>query len=53
MDSAVNRISNPKIAAAAAGIIGLNIRKILTGLTPKRYTVFNMVADNYLALGEA
>jgi molybdopterin/thiamine biosynthesis adenylyltransferase len=40
-------------AAAAAGIIGLNVRKILTGLTPKRYTVFNMVADNYLALGEA
>ncbi len=40
-------------ANVAAGIIGLNIRKILTGLTPKRYTVFNMVADNYLALGEA
>lgn len=40
-------------ALTAAGVIGLNVRKILTGLTPKRYTVFNMVADNYLALGEA
>ncbi len=50
MDTADSR---PSYSETDFAIIGLNIRKILTGLTPRRYTVFNMVADNYLALGEA